>query len=197
MKKAIVLLCTLCLVLAYGTALGESPTAVALSEIKATLADIKAALNNIPPAWSKKLPCDSTNNCPRFEVLADWGNAAVLDKETGLVWEQSPSTATFNWYFAEDHCVDLTVGGRDGWRLPTVHELKSLVDRTQSPVLPAGHPFNNVQSSAFSFYWSGTAGAGPVSAWYVNFGNASAGGGDKEGKIYVWCVRGGQGVEAQ
>ncbi len=42
------------------------------------------------PSWEKKLPCVSKDNCPRFEVLADWNNEAVLDKETGLVWEKSP-----------------------------------------------------------------------------------------------------------
>jgi hypothetical protein len=43
------------------------------------------------PSWSQKLKCE--NNCPRFTVLKSWDNEAVLDKETGLVWEQSPDTS--------------------------------------------------------------------------------------------------------
>ena len=36
------------------------------------------------PAWDRKLPASL-----RFYVLTDWNNAAVLDKETGLVWERT------------------------------------------------------------------------------------------------------------
>jgi len=41
-----------------------------------------------PPSWDKQI-----NNPGRFKVLNDFGGAAVYDRETGLVWEQSPETA--------------------------------------------------------------------------------------------------------
>src|SRR4030042_5199182 len=56
-------------------------------------------------SWSKKLPCDSQTNCPRFEVLADFNNEAVLDKETGLVWEKAPRQGnTQDWNKAQSDC---------------------------------------------------------------------------------------------
>ena len=96
--------------------------------------------------WDKKLP-----NTSRFTVLTDFGGAAVRDNETGLVWEQSPEAKTENWSGARFHCTRLTTGGRKGWRLPSVHELASLVDPSVAPgpTLPAGHPFTNVQPAHF------------------------------------------------
>jgi hypothetical protein len=50
---------------------------------------------------------------------------AVLDRETGLVWEQTPDSTAFTWAAALDHCTMLLDGGKLGWRLPTDEELGS------------------------------------------------------------------------
>ncbi len=150
------------------------------------------------PSWDQTLACDTTATCPRFIVLSNMGSAAVLDRETGLVWEQSPSTNVFAWEDAQGHCNRLTTGGRLGWRLPTLQELASLVDPTvpfPGPTLPAGHPFSNVQSS---FYWSATTNAGFTSvAWGVYFFSGVVTNVGLTNSLFVWCVRGGQGVDAQ
>ena len=128
----------------------------------------------------------------RFQVLSQFGGAAVFDRETGRVWEQSPDTNTPNWFAALGHCYNRDVGGRKGWRLPTIEELASLVDTTQgaNPALPAGHPFLNVQSSV---YWSASANIFELLAWVVDFSLGNVGVVDKSGSFFVWCVRGGQG----
>src|SRR5438309_3777890 len=95
------------------------------------------------PAWDQKLQCDTQATCPRFIVLLNWGSAAaqdqaVLDRETGLVWERSPPTTTHTWSLARGECTSgRSTGGRKGWRLPSVNELSSLIDPAASdPALP-------------------------------------------------------------
>jgi hypothetical protein len=145
------------------------------------------------PSWDQKLQCDTQATCPRFIVLSNWNSDAVLDRETGLVWEKSPSTSTVNFSGAVRRCNTLTVGNRKGWRLPTIQELASLVDPTQNtPALPAGHPFSNVLTS--NTYWSANHRDDSV-GWVVFFLNGGAV--DVFFGQIPWCVRGGQGVNPQ
>jgi hypothetical protein len=160
------------------------------------------------PAWDRQLQCDTQATCPRFLVLADWidasnpsGGAAVMDRETGLVWETSPSTSDFTWEHAQGHCTQLLVGNRLGWRLPTIQELATLIDHTvpfPGPTLPAGHPFTNVQSAA---YWSATSSATSATpagaAWVGNFVDGGVKVVSKLSIIFDWCVRGGRGGDPQ
>src|SRR5262249_14275846 len=128
----------------------------------------------------------------RFTVLAAFGNQAVFDKETGLVWELAPSTDTFTPSEAHRHCNKTLLGDRFGWRLPTIQELASLVDATRAdPALTIGYPFLNVTNN--DCYWSATLGD---PQWSVSFGGnglvTEGGCGSGDGKNAVWCVRGGQ-----
>jgi hypothetical protein len=145
------------------------------------------------PSWDQTLPAAT-----RFIVLSNFASAAVLDRETGLVWEKVPSTSTSNWVNASNHCVQLSLGGRKGWRLPTIQDLASLIDPTvgfPGPTLPAGHPFT-VQSSG---YWSATTFANNTTfAWVVVFDFGVVFSPDKSNDIFLaWCVRGGSGVDPQ
>ena len=141
--------------------------------------------------WDQQFP--GTN---RFKVLSVFGNAAVLDKETGLVWERSPSTSIFGPSDAHLHCNTLVVGNRFGWRVPTIQELASLIDTTQAnPALTLGHPFTNIHTD--QLYWSATTntlGGGPYSVGFNGNGQVTTGGG---GNPLAWCVRGGQGIDIQ
>ncbi len=177
-------------------------TALALGGGPATAAT-SAGPYYATPAWDQKLDCPTLATCPRFIVLSNWSSAAVLDRETGLVWEQAPDgTNAYPWSNADVtltaawHCNTLSVGNRKGWRLPTLQELASLVDPSEStPALPAGHPFSNVQSA---LYWSASTLASNASdAWRVNLDDGNVFIVGKSNASFVWCVRGGQGVDPQ
>jgi len=129
----------------------------------------------------------------RFVILPAFNSEAVLDKETSLIWEKSPQTTIARWREARRICTEKNVGGQKGWRLPSLPELRSLVDQSVAPpgpTLPPGHPFLAVQSAV---YWSETrVGENPSGAWAVHFG---LGGGSVfinwAHGVQVWCVHDG------
>jgi uncharacterized protein DUF1566 len=150
-----------------------------------------AATGNGPyyatPSWDQKLPAST-----RFVVLLDWASQAVLDRETGLVWEQAPAATITSWNGAKNTCINKPVGGRKGWRLPAVAELSSLIDPSVAfpgPTLAPGHPFTNVQTT--KPYWSAsTSTLIPSSAWSVDFREGVVPSSDRTLEFLVWCVRG-------
>ena len=147
------------------------------------------------PAWDQKKAAAN-----RFVVLTNWFSQAVLDKETGLVWEKAVASEQRAWGAGPDNarlaCATRAVGGRKGWRLPSIAELASLIDPSVAapgPTLPPGHPFTGVQAS----YWSATTDAeDPSLAWYVGFHGSHVLTIVKTFNLQVWCVRGGMNAEA-
>ncbi len=149
-------------------------------------------------AWGLDLKSwdEQINDKTRFIVLKEFSNDAVLDKETGLVWEKTPSGSS-NFRGSPVNCNSRIVGDRMGWRGPTVAELASLIEPdNSSPALPNGHPFEDVKSAK---YWSTTTKPDfSMKGLTVNF----AGGTGyqivdstvKTENHFFWCVRGGHGL---
>ena len=141
-------------------------------------------------SWDKVIP----NAAKRFKLRM--GGAAVLDKETQLVWEQAPTTNALTWVFMRVACFNAVIGGRKGWRLPKISELTSLFDTTQSdPALPAGHPF--VLPAATTIATSSLRSTGFFNVAFLSSGGtgqfSTPNGGNTP--LIVWCVRGGIGAD--
>jgi hypothetical protein len=136
----------------------------------------------------------------RFKVLTEFNSEAVLDRETGLVWERRPSTNAMAWPNARLFCAQKAVGGRGGWRLPAFSELASLVDprvTSGTVLLPTGHPFLDVQPDkywsatrfadqpgfAIAVFFSSSGGTAPILVTDANTGPGTSG--------LAWAVRGG------
>ena len=121
---------------------------------------------------------------------------AILDTETGLVWQRTLGLSSgHQWNVARIFCPNTTIGGRKGWRLPSVQELGSLLIADDSlfsstPKLPVGHPFIGVQAAR---YWSATLDAfSPTArAWSVSLSHGTVGSEQHSELGHVWCVRGG------
>jgi hypothetical protein len=149
------------------------------------------------PTMQPKMAC-------RGEFLSD-GYWTVTDCKTGLIWMVNANYfGSQTWYEALESCSTYTLGGSN-WHLPTIEELKTLPNRNYpNPALSnakgdakwaEGNAFFLVQSS---YYWSATTDASyPESAWTMYMGDGSVGySSSKESKHFVWCVRGGQSIEA-
>jgi Protein of unknown function (DUF1566)/Divergent InlB B-repeat domain len=141
---------------------------------------------------------------PRF---TDNGDGTILDNLTGLIWLQNAycSGTGRRWLDARNDLAELNTSGtmrgnncgdnsnnsshQKDWRLPNVNELWSLIDFSQdSPALPSGHLFTNVQSY---YYWTNTN-----SYSETNFIDISSGYINKVPRSLhypsIWPVRGGQ-----
>lgn len=98
-----------------------------------------------PVCWSKKIPFKD-----RFKLVMD--DEAVLDRETGLVWQRKISGLEMTYDNATEQCMALEIGHRSGWRLPAIHELSSL--QSEKSILTPDSPFQiDFQNGTF---WSST-----------------------------------------
>jgi hypothetical protein len=168
------------------------------------------------PSWDQQLGCSASASCPRFIVLSNWNNEAVLDRETGLVWQRTPIVNVIflqrSLADAVRTCWTASTGGRQGWRLPRVEELLSLADPSNfaNSSLPAGHPFVGVffipeSGGQVGIYWATDVAPDASGGTVVEFsdfhgtgfpsptqigtdGNPLAGEG-------VWCVRSAAGTQ--
>lgn len=140
-------------------------------------------------SWDRVIP----DGAKRFKLIAAMGDEAVLDKETGLVWQRAPSpTSQFDWGNSFALCVGASTGGRRGWRLPSAWELMTLKDPAQAnPALPLGHPFQDVTTGVI--YWTATASASDTTgALALSFSSGGQGiiTTTKSSVGLRWCVRG-------
>jgi len=118
-----------------------------------------------------------------------YGSESVI--RGNLQWQDNADakTVTRDWDGAKSYCANLTLEGYRDWRLPSIKELQSIVDRKKhDPAIKAG--FKN---TATDFYWSASPGVGSgSSAWIVYFYGGHTSYGTKTNKNCVRCVRGRQ-----
>ena len=151
---------------------------------------VLACANQECGLWSESLNflISPLSTAPRF---TDNGDDTVTDNNTKLIWSKDANLCgEKDWQEACSNCAGLTLAGHSDWRLPSISELKSLIDTKQSnPALPLGNPFMNVHS----YYWSSTTYEYyQYYAWYVEMYDGYWPYGYKEYDfIYVWPVRSG------
>jgi hypothetical protein len=133
-------------------------------------------------------------NRPRF---TDNGDGTVTDNKTNLMWSKDASRCGNGMLpEAKRCCAELSLAGHTDWLLPSISELRSLIDQSQSnPALPIGNPFEHVMQWGDDAYWSSTVFIPDLLMWVMDFDDGTAclgvtiGAG---GNNNTWCARGGQ-----
>jgi hypothetical protein len=136
-----------------------------------------------PGQWSAwPIPPD----CPAAEDYA-LTVEVVTDKHTGLMWQRQAAAGTPDWQGADTTCKALVLGGFSDWRVPSLIELKSIVNFCTSSPDPS-IDLGAFPSTASDRFWSSTSPYNDATyRLMVNFKD----GHDTQGSVVglVRCVR--------
>jgi hypothetical protein len=130
------------------------------------------------------------------EPFTDNGDGTVTDTGTNLRWQKcsggliadatcSGTAATYTWQNALIYCSSLTLAGRS-WRVPSVEELKSIIDEGRSnPSIDTTYFPGTVSNG----YWTSTTHTpNAIWAWMIYFWAGRVTISSKTDVIYVRCV---------
>jgi hypothetical protein len=134
---------------------------------------------------------------PRFR---DNQNGTITDTKTGLMWQKyGKASVRLKWQAAIEYCKNFGLAEYSDWRLPTIDELKALLNITvgdgRTKIEKNRHNylnnngFRNLQSTD---YWSASTYAGNTNkAWYVYMFSGNVYYANKDHYGYVLAVRSG------
>ena len=118
--------------------------------------------------------------------LIDNGDGTVSDSRTGLMWQQD-SAGSMAWAEAVAYCSRLSLAGYDDWRLPSLDELKSIVNGDFSDPAIDTTFFPDTKSD---HYWSSAKSDFQSNqAWHLDFARGHAYEGFTLQQYYVRAVR--------
>ena len=105
-------------------------------------------------------------------VFVDNKDGTVTDKVTGLMWQKSGSSGALENRAAISYLEQLKgqrFAGHFDWRLPTIEELASLLERTRNEGVYLDSVFDSRQASCWSADKGEGVNQGYLGAWIVNF----------------------------
>lgn len=122
-------------------------------------------------------------NQNRFVAMGE----VVLDRATGLTWQKGHAT-NGNWPEALAYCEEMSLGGYDNWRLPSISELRSLFNVQSESQVSA---FDDLTTGEFLTSTTHFLGSFTNGALTVDFAIGLVDSANKDALEDVRCVRGG------
>ncbi len=116
--------------------------------------DIEKIFQNLGFETRVKIHARSGDFPNRFEPMSPSGDNVVVDKATGLMWHQSGSEGSLDFFAALEWIDDLNskrFAGYSDWRLPTIEEAASLMEtEKKNGDLFIDPVFSNVQGAVWT-----------------------------------------------
>lgn len=148
---------------------------------------------------NKALRCVSDLNNLLAISYTQLDNTMVRDNVTNLIWQRCTAGQVYdstcsgtriglNWKGALAYCANLNLGGRS-WRLPSLAELRSLVNQSKTNPSIDSNIFPSTYASASLLYFSSTSkGDNNSYFWGVSFTDGAIGFTTKTGSSVIRCV---------
>lgn len=124
----------------------------------------------------------------RYEKMTNKGQNLVVDRATNLIWQQTGSKKIMDYKQARAHVAELNsieFGGFNDWRLPTLEEAMSLMERDKNK---KDLFINERFDQAKTWIWTGDK-QNPNNAWRVAFDDGLCQAVSVDLKFYVRAVR--------
>jgi hypothetical protein len=183
---------------ASGSWTGSAPTCIlayggTCSTTSNCPADSVCCNGSVQKCDTTRLPAGNGTNTGQYAISTD--NEMITDTITGLVWQRGVSAGrpgcalspNCTWVEASAYCDGLVLSGFTDWRLPSMAELRTIVDFTRvSPAIDLGM----FPDTASSWFWTSSPYAGPAGqAWAITFADGLLGNTAVTGTFRVRCVR--------
>mgnify|MGYP001595591296 CR=1 FL=1 len=118
---------------------------------------------------TSEAPVATKRATSRFQIKSLQREEVVVDRTTGLMWQQAASAQPMLFRHAQAWIENLNKCGYAGfhdWRLPSLTEAMTLMEQAPNEGGLYIHPIFNVKQRAWM--WTSERGQGDL-AWYVNF----------------------------
>lgn len=115
-------------------------------------------------------------------------NLFALENTTvvgNLMWQDNKDVKKVygDWSYNREYCNNFTGNGYKDWRLPTLNELKLIIDKSMKPAMK-----REFKHTIDTWHWSSDI-VNSTDAWFVDFYSGDIGYGNKSNKFFVRCVR--------